>query len=108
MVAGIVAIISVFTTAIVFFYLFFTSRHKQRMALIEHGQSADLFSGDGNKFESLKQGMVAIAAGIGVLVGYFLQEVGMIPPVAYLVPILILGGLSLVTYYYFLQRKEAN
>ena len=52
--------------------------------------------------------MVAIAAGLGGLIGYFLQEVGLIPPVAYLVPILILGGLSLVTYYYFLQRKEAN
>lgn len=106
-VVAIIALVGFFTSVILFVYLFFSARHKQRMALIEHGQSAELFSAGGNHFEALKQGSVAFAAGIGVLIGDFLEKSGMNPPIAYLAPILILGGLALIGYYFFLQRKSS-
>ncbi|WP_461790426.1 DUF6249 domain-containing protein [Pedobacter sp.] len=55
-------------------YYFFTTRHKERMAIIETGQSPDLFKRQGQwLYFILTSGMVSIGIAIGILVGSLIQ-----------------------------------
>ncbi|WP_113636219.1 DUF6249 domain-containing protein [Nubsella zeaxanthinifaciens] len=55
-------------------YYFFTTRHKERMAIIETGQSPDLFKKQGQwLYFILTSGMVSIGIAIGILVGSLIQ-----------------------------------
>jgi hypothetical protein len=94
--------------AIVFgiFYLFFTTRNKERMALIDKGADASLFATvkTGSSFSwskfSLKIGMLAIGIAVGIITAALLAPTGIIDEDAlYSSMILIFGGFSLVLFY---------
>jgi predicted MFS family arabinose efflux permease len=104
-ITGIVAIISVFSTIIVVAYLFFSSRHKIRMALIQHGQDASIFKEDKDANSALKFGMVAVGVGLGLFAGGLLDSIGMEEGPAYFGMMLIFGGASLILYYLIVKKK---
>ena len=55
-------------------YYFFTTRHKERMAIIETGQSPDLFKTKGQwLYFLLTLGMVSIGIALGILAGALIQ-----------------------------------
>jgi hypothetical protein len=94
-------------------YIFFTTRHKERLTLIEKGADASLFntgketvksSFSWSKF-SLKVGMLFMGFSIGIIIASILdnQEI-MHPGAAYPSMILFFGGLSLVLFY-VIDRK---
>ncbi|MEL6941276.1 MAG: DUF6249 domain-containing protein, partial [Bacteroidota bacterium] len=85
--------------------MFFATRHKQRIALLEHGQEAKVFNSIRTQKDALKFGMLAIGVGIGVLVGYLLEEIGMEEEPAYFSMILIIGGAALIAFY-LMDRKS--
>jgi hypothetical protein len=61
-------IVGTFGWLIVWVYMFYSSRLKIRMALIEAGKDASIFQGKGYKrFDALKYGILAVMSGIGVL-----------------------------------------
>ena len=99
------AIVGVFSSTIVFVYMFFSSRHKERMALLETGKDASVFYNEGIR-NSLKFGFVAVMVGLGVLMGHLLERSGMPEEVAYFSMILILGGLGLITYYFYINKTK--
>ena len=99
------AIVGTFSSTIVLVYMFFSSRNKERMALLEQGKTADVFYKSGFN-SALKYGMVAVMIGLGVVLGYLLHQSGLPEEVAYFSMILILGGLGLVGYYFFMNRKN--
>ena len=105
---AVLAIAGFFSAVIIFIYMFFSGRHKVRMALIEQGKDASIFQKDKDHLESFKYGLVAIAAGIGLLIGNRLDEMGMPEPVAYFSMILILGGAALVAFYMYARRKPSD
>ena len=102
----IVAIISTFTTIIVVAYLFFNSRYKVRMALIQHGQDASIFKEEKNENSALKYGMLAVGVGLGLFSGGILEAVGVKEEPAYFGTMLIFGGASLILYYLTIRKKH--
>ncbi|MDX2444814.1 MAG: hypothetical protein QNK30_13530 [Bacteroidales bacterium] len=93
------------------FYLFFTTRNKERLALIENGADAKLFN-TGKKFAwrnfSLSAGMFLIGIALGVLIAGILDATTEIHEgVAYPSMIFLFAGISLVIYF-FLARKLRN
>ncbi|MEL6720108.1 MAG: DUF6249 domain-containing protein [Bacteroidota bacterium] len=99
------AIIGTFGSGSLLIYMFFATRHKQRIALLEHGQEAKVFNSIRTQKDALKFGMLAIGVGIGVLVGYLLEEIGMEEEPAYFSMILIIGGAALIAFY-LMDRKS--
>jgi hypothetical protein len=89
------------------FYVYFTARNKERLALIEKGAEASIFSGpktQGSGKWVLKVGILAIGIALGVLVAYLLSSAGMNEDTAYPASIFLFGGVGLVVAY-FIARK---
>jgi len=94
-------------------YLFFTTRNRERMALIEKGADASLFNTgkthvpwfNWGKF-ALKTGMLLIGVGFGIIAGALLDMAEVIPNDAsgYFWLIFIFGGLALVIFYLIDRR----
>lgn len=105
-VIGLVAVIGFFTSVIVIAYLFLNSRHKIRMALIQHGQDATIFREDKDIHSALKYGMVAVGVGAGLFLGGIFNRLGMEEGPAFFGPMLVLGGAGLILYYFMLKKKK--
>lgn len=90
------------------FYVFLTTRNKERLALIEKGADATLFkSGPGKNVFGvvvLNISFLAIGIGVGVLLASLLDMSGMDEDVAYPAMIFICGGLGLLGGF-FASRK---
>ena len=93
---------------IIIAYLFFNSRHKERMALIQHGKEASIFKGGRNVGSSgLKYGLLMMGIGLGIFVGMMVENMlDTDSPVPHFSMMLILGGLGLITYYLITRKKE--
>ena len=98
---GALALIGVFGSLLTGLYLFFTTRHKERMALIEQGKEANIFYSNKRFFASgaLKFGLLLMGIGVGILVGTLLAAMGMMEEPAYFSSIFLFGGLGLVLNY---------
>lgn len=106
-----IAFIAFFAMVFGIFYLFFTTRNKERLALIEKGADASLFNTgktenfwNWSKF-TLKIGMLAIGIAIGIISAATLENTGLMNPGAlYTSMIFLFGGASLVLFY-IIDRK---
>jgi hypothetical protein len=103
--------IAMFATVFGILYVFFTTRHKERLALIEKGADASLFTAERRTGErrtgmtALKLGMLAVGIGVGILLGSIINATTLLPEeVSYFSMIFLCGGLSLISYYFFERR----
>lgn len=81
-------------------------RRKERLALIEKGQTAAIFNSESNVSPSLKYGIFFIGIAIGFFMGEILCEYTHLNEgIAYLSMIFLWGGIGLVSYY-FIARKH--
>ncbi len=81
-------------------YVYFTTRNKERLALIEKGADASLFNYKRNKFTALKYGMLLAGLGLGLLGGNILAETTRLKEeIAYFSMTLFGGGVSLILFY---------
>ncbi len=107
---GALAVVGFFTAIIVWIYMHYSSRHRERMALLEHSKDASIFERKQRAFanmNALKYGMVGVMAGIGLLVGGFLNRMHIMEEeVAYLSMMLIMGGAGMVAYYYVGNKEK--
>lgn len=101
----IIAVAGFWTSVIVFVYMFFTSRNRIRMALIERDKDAGIFRKTRDLSLALRNGLVCVMVGVGILLGYQLEQLGVPPFVAYLSMVFIFGGLGLIAYYLYAQKK---
>ena len=100
--------ISFFAFVFATFYIFITTRNKERMAMIEKGTDPTLFKGRmyGSMFFTLKAGLLFIGVALGVLFGNLLTNgTGMEEGPAYVSMIFLFGGIGLVVGYIFQSRK---
>lgn len=104
---AVVAIISVFGFAAFLVYMFFSSRHRERMALIESGKDAGIFSGVSRGLASLKWGLVLTMIGIGLAIGLYI-DIGRDHdgPVATFPMVFIFAGIGLLSFYFLTKDKE--
>ncbi|WP_282037107.1 DUF6249 domain-containing protein [Saccharicrinis aurantiacus] len=95
-------------TAVIISIAHFRTRKTERLALIAAGKDAGLFN-EGEKKEktsaALKFGIVAVALGIGLLVGdYLAKSTDINEAVAYFSMMLLFGGSGLLSFY-FIQKQ---
>lgn len=103
-----IAFIALFATVFGIFYVHFTTRNRERLALIEKGADASLFntgkegvkwSFNWNKF-TLKIGMLIMGIALGIIAGALMSNIGMFDDgVNYTAMVFFFGGLALVLYY---------
>jgi hypothetical protein len=109
-----IAFIAFFAMVFGIMYLHYTTRNRERMALIDKGADASLFntgkegqksSISWNRF-TLKIGMLFMGIGVGLIVGASLANLNLMPDgPSYLSMIFLFGGLSLVLFY-LIDRKR--
>ncbi len=95
---GIFVPIGFFLALFAILYVYWTTRTKERLALIEKGLDAGIFKGECSQYALLKWGIFLIAIGLGVVVGFALSNV-MNEVVAFFTAILVCGGLGLIVAY---------
>ena len=104
----VLAVMTVIGTIAFVLYLLISSRHKERMALLEYDRDASVFS-PGRKHASgaLKFGLILLFGGLGILFGYFVQRMfGLPEEVATFSFLFIAAGGGLLTYYYINQQQN--
>ncbi|MEM7548191.1 MAG: DUF6249 domain-containing protein [Bacteroidota bacterium] len=85
-------------------------QNDERIAMIEKGISPgevswSQFNGKSQALSSLKFGLLLIGAGLGFLVGYYLDRTFYMDEVGYFSMIFIFGGIGLIISYYFQKRN---
>lgn len=102
----------VFGTLFGIFYLFFTTRNKERLALIEKGADAEIFYSKKTskklplwKVVLLNKGFFLFFIGLGIFIAnLFESTLGMEPEVVYPASIFLFGGLGMIAGF-FVSRK---
>jgi len=110
-----IAFIALFATVFGIMYLHYTTRNKERMALIEKGADASLFN-TGKEGKSsyswgkvtLKIGMLLMGIGLGIIAGAICESAGLFPEeeTGYFSMIFLFGGLALVLFYLFDRKNK--
>ncbi|MBK7636300.1 MAG: DUF6249 domain-containing protein [Saprospiraceae bacterium] len=107
MASQIIATIGLFITLIVLIVTFFKTRHTERMALINSGRTARIFDEkDGESNGSLKVGLLLLSVGLGLLIGMIVDSILHTEPTGVFVSILVLGGMSLIIYHFYIEGKR--
>jgi hypothetical protein len=110
----VIVFIAFFAAVFGIMYVHYTTRNKERMALIEKGADASLFNTgkEGTRFNiswgkfTLKIGMLAMGIALGIMAGAILSNAGVLDEDAnYPSMIFFFGGLSLVLFY-LIDRKN--
>ncbi len=87
--------LSFFLAIFAILYVYWTTRSKERLALIEKGADARIFKKSPAKYVLLKWGIFLIALAAGVITGFLLSKV-MNEVAAFFTMILFFGGLGLI------------
>ena len=95
---GIFVPIGFFLALFAILYVYWTTRTKERLALIEKGMDAGIFKGECSQYALVKWGIFLIALGLGVVAGSLLAGV-IEDVVAYFTAILVYGGVGLIVAY---------
>jgi len=100
---GIFVPIGFFLAVFAILYVYWTTRTKERLALVEKGLDAGIFKGECSQYALVKWGIFLIAIGLGVVVGFALSRV-IDEVVAFFTAILVCGGVGLIVAYVFTSR----
>jgi len=102
--------IAMFAAIFGILYVFFTTRNKERLSMIEKGVDASMFlTKKQNKGYTLKFGMLAVGVAIGLLVGSIIAENTNLPEeVAYFSMIFLFGGAFLIANHFIEEKKSAS
>ena len=105
-----IPIISVIATAVVFIS-YFTSRNRERMAMIEKGLSSEeikaLYARDVKRdpLQSLKWGLLFVLAGMSIMLGNFLHVQYSVDGGAIVGLVCLFVGIGLVAFYAIAVKK---
>lgn len=106
----VIAVLGFWLTMITLCYMFFTTRHKERMTLIEKGVTAQVFekrSRTTSRFSALKFGLVLLTGGIGLMVGNIIASIfNADEALCTFTSLMIFGGLGLVGYYVYTSKFD--
>lgn len=92
-------------------YYYFTTRHRERMAILQKGLPKDYFKGSTNYLPLvLTLGIVCFGIALGVVAGGLLNsiEIGGIKNLMFPFAILLFMGISLLVSYLVLKRIQKN
>ena len=109
-----IVFISLFIVVFGICYLYFTTRHKERLALIEKDKDVSVFYSKKTSSASpvwrnvvLNLALVSIGVGLGILLGSFLNTIiGLPEEVAFPASIFLLAGAGLLTGFFLTKKTE--
>ncbi len=106
---GIFVPISFFLALFAILYVYWTTRTKERLALVEKGMDAGIFKGECSQYALLKWGIFLIALAAGVLGGFAFSRV-INEVVAFFTMILLFGGVGLIVAFWVTKQmlKKEN
>jgi hypothetical protein len=105
---GIFVPIGFFLAIFAILYVYWTTRTKERLALIEKGADASIFKTEPSKYVLLKWGIFLIGLAVGVITGFALSNV-VNEVVAFFTMIFFFGGVGLIVAHFVtskLAKKE--
>jgi len=105
---GVLVSVAAFLCIFGIVYVFLMTRHRERIALIEKGADASIFT-DKNQvyYPTLKFGMLFVGIALGILTGNWLDNsYEFSKGVAYLAMVFLFGGASLILN--FLIERQLN
>ncbi|NQU54328.1 MAG: hypothetical protein HQ522_17515 [Bacteroidetes bacterium] len=107
---GLFVPIAMFLMIFAILYVYYTTRSRERLALVEKGTDASIFKIDPvrKRLDLVKWGIFLIALGLGVVGGFVLSK-GINEVVAFFTSILVFGGIGLIVAYFVtnkLAKKE--
>ena len=105
------AIVGTFSSVIIFVYMFYSSRNRERMALIERDKDASIFkrSTSSNRTNVLKYGILGVMVGLGVFLGNIIERIGIMDTgSSYFSMILIMGGIGLTGFYFLTSGRDGE
>lgn len=109
---GIIIPIGFFTFIFGIAYIYLTTRHRERMALIEKGVEISLFRSEKknlNNYTLVNLALLCLGVGLGILIGYiFAEKRGIEESVAYTSAIFIFSGLSLLFSIFIVKKMNQN
>ncbi|MBL0043043.1 MAG: hypothetical protein IPP33_01105 [Flavobacteriales bacterium] len=95
-------------------YIVVTSKHRQRMAMIEKGMDLGNLSPKDLAFRNLRNGLVLLGVGLGLFLGY-LMDVNMPQsgmdgdmgdtPLPYFIMVLLCAGAALIAHHFIVRKK---
>ena len=86
-------------------YIFFSTRNKERLAMIEKGVDPSMFAARNSKGRTLRLGMLAIGVAAGIILAVLIDEYTVLDNEAmYPAMIILFGGIALVLNH-FLEKK---
>lgn len=104
---GIFVPIGFFLALFAILYVYWSTRTKERLALIEKGLDAGIFKGECSQYALVKWGIFLIALGLGVVAGFLLSMM-MNEVVAFFTAILVCGGFGLIVAYSVTNKLIQN
>jgi len=108
---AIVIPVSMFLMIFAIVYVYFTTRNKERMALIEKGADPKLFKSEPkvSNYSNFKWGLFMVGVAIGVFLGVLFEEyTNLDEGLMYISMILICGGIALILAYILRGRLEKH
>ncbi len=106
---GIFVPIGFFLALFAILYVYWTTRTKERLALVEKGMDAGVFKGECSEYALLKWGIFLIALAVGVVCGFAFSRV-IDEVVAFFTMILLFGGIGLIVSFWvtktFLKKDK--
>ena len=94
------------------YYIMTTTRHKERMALIERGMDPNTVKDERLFLDAMKFGMALIGGGIGFFIGTVLEDARIfnsdIELPLYFAPVFICCGIALVIFYKTFGNRYKN
>jgi hypothetical protein len=96
-------IIVPFVTAFGIIYIIYTTRHRERMNMIDKGMDPQLAKPAPDPLRSMRNGLVLLGLGLGLVAGWLFHQHAMDPkvdtPLPYLAGPAIFAGVALILFY---------
>ncbi len=102
---GIFVPLAFFLALFAILYVYWTTRTKERLALIEKGVDASVFKTECNKYALVKWGIFLIFVALGVITAYMLSQL-INEVTAYFTMILFFGGVGLIVAYFVTGKLQ--
>lgn len=110
---AVLVFISLFIVIFGIAYLYFTTRHKERLALIEKGVDASIFFSPKSprtaplwKILNLNLALILMGIGLGIIIGGMLETLTVLGDAAYPASIFLTGGIGLLIGFYQSKKME--
>jgi len=91
-------------------YLHYTTRHRERMGMIDKGMDPQIAKPAPDGRRAMRNGLLMVGIGLGLLAGWLIQHGLLGPesdnPLPFFIGVAICGGAALMAYYQFYGRKH--